>query len=132
MCYDWITPAGDRFGVSRNLTISDESQMIRYVHLLTSHIRVQVFDEYLWGSILTRQLPSNFTRVQRLSCCAAMLCLAMIVNAMFYNTEENVQATKSLEVGSQQFSIGTIYIALISSLITLPVSITYTETAAEI
>ncbi|XP_070556566.1 uncharacterized protein [Ptychodera flava] len=48
----------------------------------------------------------------------------MIVNAMFYETEDRVQSTETLEFGSVQVSIGTFYIALISSLITVPVSVT--------
>ncbi|XP_070552313.1 polycystin family receptor for egg jelly-like [Ptychodera flava] len=123
-CYDWIMRVDDQDKKNIKLTVSEEGQFLRFVHLLSSHIRIQVYDEYMWGSLLTRQMPSNFTRVQRLSCCAAMLCLAMIVNAMFYETEDRVQSTKTVEIGSQSLSFGTVYIALISSLVTLPVSIT--------
>ena len=124
VCYDWIEGGADHEQFRRTLTVSDENQFRRFIHLLSCHIRVQVFDEYLWGSRLTRQMPSKFTRVQRLSCCAAILCLAMISNAMFYDTEDKVQATESIQISSQLFSFGTIYVALISSLVTLPASIT--------
>ncbi|XP_070552314.1 polycystin family receptor for egg jelly-like [Ptychodera flava] len=122
--YDWIMRVDDQEQKNIKLTVSEEGQFLRFAHLLSSHIRIQVYDEYMWGSLMTRQMPSNFTRVQRLSCCAAMLCLAMIVNAMFYGTENRVQSTKTLDFGSQSLSFGTAYIALISSLVTLPVSIT--------
>ncbi|XP_070569354.1 polycystin-1-like protein 2 [Ptychodera flava] len=123
--YGWITRTmNDGKICCRTLSVSDETQMTRFVHLLSSNIRVQVFDEYLWGSVVTRQTPSHFTRVQRLSCCVAMLCLVMISNAMFYDTKDSVQATKTVDLGFHSLSLGSIYVALISSLIVVPVSVT--------
>ncbi|XP_070554320.1 polycystin-1-like protein 2 [Ptychodera flava] len=120
--YKWIREGAVGEGAVQTISVSDEKTMVTYAHLFTSHLRVQIFDEYLWGSLISRQMPSNFTRVQRLSCCMAILCLAMISNAMFYGTEDDVQATKSVNIGSSAFSFGTVYVALISSLITIPAS----------
>ncbi|XP_070557301.1 polycystin family receptor for egg jelly-like [Ptychodera flava] len=66
-------------------------------------------------------MPSNFTRVQRLSCSAATVCLAMVSNAMFYNAEDT---TETLQIGSKTLSLGEVYIALITSFVVLPASIT--------
>ncbi|XP_070555890.1 polycystin-1-related protein-like isoform X2 [Ptychodera flava] len=124
VCYKWFGADKEGHEITRELLLSDDSQKTGFAHLLSSHIRVQVFDEYLWGSVVSRQMPSNFTRVQRLSCCAAVLCLAMISNAMFYGKKDEAKDTKGIEIETFRLSFGTVYIALISSLVTLPASIT--------
>ncbi|XP_077981965.1 polycystin-1-like protein 3 [Glandiceps talaboti] len=117
VCYEWF---GDKKGqqMERILSLSDGCQLAGFRHLFSNNVRLN--DDYLWGSLFSRPLPSNFTRVQRLSCCTAALCLSMITNAMFFNTADRVDATKVVTLGPLRFSLGTLYIAFISSLITMP------------
>ena len=41
-------------------------------------------DSHLWFSVVNREAHSNFTSVQRLSCCLSLLMTYMLVNIMFY------------------------------------------------
>ena len=107
----------------RDVVVTNDDDKSGFQHLMLGNIRVNLFDDYLWGSVICRQIPSHFTRVQRLTCITATLCLVMIASAMFYNTETNVDKTKAVEVGGVQFTFGMLYVALISTLITLPAPI---------
>ena len=42
---------------------------------------------HLWFSVASRQTLSNFTSVQRLSCCLALLMTYMLANIMFYGVD---------------------------------------------
>ena len=44
-------------------------------------------DSHLWFSVASRQAQSNFTSVQRLSCCLALLMTYMLANIMFYGVD---------------------------------------------
>ncbi|XP_002737449.1 polycystin-1-like protein 2 [Saccoglossus kowalevskii] len=123
VCYKWFAVDREDEKVERVLPVSGGTQMSSFVHICWSNSRDKMTDDYLWGSMFTRPVPSNFTRVQRLSCCAVAFYLAMIANAMFYDTADAVGDTKSIYIGPLRLSLGTLYIGLISALITMPPSI---------
>ncbi|XP_077999911.1 polycystin-1-like protein 3 [Glandiceps talaboti] len=119
LCYEWL----GKDNLVKTLEVAEEADKKKFKHLLYTKLRFQLFNDYLWGSIFSRQLPSHFTRIQRLSCIAAMLCLTMLANAMFYSSDERVAATKTVGYGDVVIALGTLYVAFISCLVTLPASI---------
>ncbi len=68
-----------------------------FKHLFNGSVRKKLSNDHIWVSVLSRPTRSNFTRVQRVSCCVALLFLTMITNCMFFrsdseNTGETVEA----------------------------------------
>ena len=45
-------------------------------------------DSHIWLSVVSRYPHSNFTSVQRLSCCVSQLLTFMLVNIVFYNVDK--------------------------------------------
>ena len=60
---------------------------------------------HLWFSIFTRPLSSQFTRVQRCTCCFVLLFTAMLFNILYY---EQVEASKT-DSDYVGFSFGPFY-----------------------
>lgn len=73
-----------------------------------------------WFSVFSGVIPKPFTRLQRLSCCLAMLLSSLMCNIMFFNL--NKQKTKA--EGGQY--IRSMMIGMESVLITLPVQVMIT------
>ena len=82
----------------------------------------EMTDGHLWFSLVWRPTFSTFTRVQRLSCCLALLFSSMIANAMFYGRLEETEKGLVLQLGPISISPQMIYIATISTLIVFPVN----------
>ena len=80
-------------------------------------------DGHLWFSIFSRPPNSNFTRVQRLSCCLCLLCCTMITSAMFYNMGGDGPSPFAIHIGSLVIDLKQFVIALQSSLIIVPVNV---------
>ena len=55
-------------------------------------------ESHLWVSIASRTAQSNFTSVQRLSCCLALLMTYMLANIMFYGVDSE-PGEAELDVG---------------------------------
>ncbi|CAN0340021.1 unnamed protein product [Lampetra planeri] len=66
------------------------------------------------NSCTMRISKDNFTRTQRLSCCVSLLFLVMITNAMWFTVGRGSSATALL---------GNVFIAIVNSLIEIPISI---------
>lgn len=53
-------------------------------HLFQHNSEKHIRDAHLWFSVFMRPERSRFTRAQRVSASMALLCLAMLTNAMWY------------------------------------------------
>lgn len=67
-------------------------------------------DNHLWFSIFAYHLPSarRFTRMQRCTCCFALLLMTLLMNIMFYESKEEVRNYSpdryDLDLGPFKFS----------------------------
>ncbi|XP_077998217.1 polycystin-1-like protein 2 [Glandiceps talaboti] len=122
-CYKWFAIEKSSSTLRQVLPVCSKPQLTKFVHLMSSHGRDKMTDDYLWGSVVNRQIPSSFTRVERLSCCLTAMFLTMLANAMFYNSDDRVQSTKIIKLGPIEIPLGMIYTGLTSCLVTIPVSI---------
>lgn len=89
----------------------------------TENTRENVTDSHLWLSVIFRPERSTFSRCERLSCCASLLFLTMISNAMFYGKDE---AVEQIRIGPIKFALSSIYISFIGVILTFPVILTIT------
>ncbi|XP_078720864.1 polycystin family receptor for egg jelly-like [Lampetra fluviatilis] len=77
---------------------------------------------HLWFSVFIRPFKTNFSRVQRISCCVTLLFLMMIANAMWFGKKQAANgAGGGVTVGP--LSLIDILISLLSSLVEVPVSL---------
>ena len=84
-CEDWLST--DRPGLqpkrSLRVTCPDDADPNS---MLSNNLSKGLYDDHIWLSVGRRKNKSTFTRLQRLSVCLATLFLAMVCNAMWYNT----------------------------------------------
>ncbi len=87
--------------------------------MLRDNLNRRLFEDHLWLSVAYRKSNSSFTRVQRLSCCLALLYLTMVANAMWYKTGEESSAGV-ITLGPISLSIHQLYASFMSSIIVFP------------
>ena len=66
-------------------------------------------DTHIWLSIVIRHAQSNFTSVQRLSCCLSQLLTYMLVNIMFYGVDAG-PGDQRLDIGLYTISLSELVI----------------------
>ncbi|CAH1253112.1 PKD2L1 [Branchiostoma lanceolatum] len=109
ICNDWLSVDRGDGHVYRNLTPAKEEDLSSFSFLFSSSVRTDLKNEHLWYSIISRPTKSYFTRVQRLSCGLCVLYTTMVSNAMWYKTDDNLQATTTLKLGPISFTLHDLY-----------------------
>ena len=124
ICNRWLAVEFDDGEVLRKLSPARQDDLKSFKHLFHNVSQRNITDTHLWFSVFVRPELSNFTTVQRLSCCLSLLYCAMLANAMFYQLDDGESDPAiTLNFGSTTFSLRQIYIGLISSVIVLPVNL---------
>ena len=123
ICDRWMAVEEDDGSVERLLTPASKEELTSFNLLFSTEARKNLTDGHLWFSVITRPAKSNFTRVQRLSCCLSVLLCTMLANAMFYQVGDESSTGTSVHVGPFSFSIKQLSIGITSSLVVLPVNV---------
>jgi hypothetical protein len=117
-CNDWLADYnGGTERYLRALALEDEDEASS---LLKNNFNRKLYDDHLWLSVGYRKNKSNFTRIQRLSTCLAILFLGMVANAMWYNTGSDTPAQNAISIGPISFTVQEIYTSIMSSCILVP------------
>ena len=82
-----------------------KNDLISFKHLFTQSVKKKFTDSHLWFSVISRPTKSNFTRLQRISCCISLLFCTMIANAMFYKAEGSSKSGV-IKLGPIEFTMG--------------------------
>jgi hypothetical protein len=110
--------------VDRLLPYACEKDMISFKHLFTQSVKKKFTDSHLWYSVISRPTRSNFTRLQRLTCCISLLFCTMIANAMFYRAQDNkANSSGVIQLGPLKFTMTQLYTSVVSTLIVVPVNL---------
>lgn len=64
---------------------SEEATLLRLPRLLRCELQRALCESHLWLSLFERPPRSPFTRLQRATCCALLLQLVMVANALWYS-----------------------------------------------
>ncbi|XP_065660228.1 polycystin-1-like protein 2 isoform X3 [Hydra vulgaris] len=100
---------------------AEETSDFKYIFTTkTSH---DLSDKHLWFSIFARPPKSNFTRCQRLSVAVSLLMTSMMASTLFYGRIPPADPSVENKIGSFSFTWAQVYVALISTCITIPVNI---------
>ncbi|XP_064595268.1 polycystin-1-like protein 2 [Liolophura sinensis] len=122
-CDDWLgVDESDGF-IERLLPVSSKENLLSFSSLFYNNARKNVTDSHIWFSVLFRPQRSHFTRVQRLSCCACLLFLSMICNALFYQGGDNIVQPTTIKLGFLRFSVHQVYTSFITISIVTPVEL---------
>ena len=118
-CYDdWL--AIDE-GQGRLDEMLIEGRTVDRKSLFDNNVQTNLLNDHLWFSIAYRKSLSTFTRVQRLSCCIAILYLSMIASAMWYKTDDVASTQNALIIGPISLTVHELYVSLMSSVTIIPV-----------
>ncbi|KAL1783921.1 polycystic kidney disease protein 1-like 3 [Sigmodon hispidus] len=83
-CNCWLAVDLGNCERDRVFTPASRRDLSSFRHLFSSTIIEKFTQDYLWFSVATRHPWNQFTRVQRLSCCMALLLCDMVINVMFW------------------------------------------------
>ena len=123
ICDRWLAVECDDGKVCRTLPAASDDDLTNFNQLFTARTVKGLADGHLWFSIISRPPNSNFTRVQRLSCCLCLLCCTMITSAMFYNMGGEGPSPYAVHIGSLVIDLKQFVIGLQSSIIIIPVNV---------
>ena len=84
LCDNWLAVEKGDGLVDRVIPLASTKELKSFAHLFTQSVKKKFSDGHLWFSVFSRPVRSNFTRLQRISCCISLLFCTMISNAMFY------------------------------------------------
>ncbi|KAL8195161.1 UNVERIFIED_CONTAM: hypothetical protein K2H54_047344 [Gekko kuhli] len=88
-CACWLAADMEDGQVDKVFVAASDQELRSFGYLFRTGLVERLTQEHLWLSVATCSAWSPFTRVQRLSCCLALLLCAMLVNLMFWRgTEE--------------------------------------------
>lgn len=120
ICNKWLAVEKDDGLIDRLLPVAGRDEATEFSHLFHQTTQKNLADGHLWFSIFMRPPRSRFTRMQRVSCCMALLYLSMLVNAMWYERVPSKPGGSSLEFGPFSLSPEQIGVGFMSNLIVFP------------
>ena len=120
-CNDWFAVEKGDGKINRILTPVGSQEMHKFSYSLRSQGSRGFSDGHVWLSVVTKPPRSQFSRVQRATCCLCILFSAMLANALFYRTDKKPDPT--LQIGPLKFSRRQIMVGIESALIITPVNL---------
>ncbi|XP_078681615.1 polycystin-1-like protein 2 [Branchiostoma floridae x Branchiostoma belcheri] len=123
LCDDWLAVDRSDGLTYRTIPSASETELMSFGHLFFSQTKRNFTDGHIWMSTVSKGISRNFTRVQRLACCLSILFCTMIANAMWYQTEDNVESPAALTIGPISFTLHQMFVSVMSSLTVLPVNL---------
>ncbi|CAF4402568.1 unnamed protein product [Rotaria socialis] len=126
ICNDWLAVEKGDGLVDRIIPLASSKELKNFSHLFTESVKKKLSDAHLWFSVFSRPVRSNFTRLQRISCCISLLFCTMISNAMFYRQDTQTMTNKSgvlLKIGPLEFTLTQVLISFFGTLVVLPINI---------
>ncbi|EDO48336.1 predicted protein, partial [Nematostella vectensis] len=122
ICNRWLAVEEEDGKIERVLLAASRKEMTGFNMLFQDNARKNLSDGHLWFSCAIRPPTSNFTRVQRMTCCLTLLISTMLASAMFYQTGP-APPSSEVVIGPLRLSVRQLGIAVMSSLVVLPVNL---------
>lgn len=126
MCGEWLAVESDDGKTEKVIYVANIGEIANYKHLFLTNSADGLYDEHLWISVAAKPPQSNFSRVQRASCCLSILFCTMIANAMFYDSGR-VDTSPVFYLGPLKISMRQLMIGIQSSLIIFPINLAITQ-----
>ncbi|KAG7491706.1 hypothetical protein MATL_G00006860 [Megalops atlanticus] len=109
---DWLSVENDKNGgmVEKEVLASCPQDLQHFRRVLRTQLVCGMFERHLWVSVWECPSYSNFTRAQRVTCCALLLYLYLAVGAVWYgavgNKETSGPVSARLLVNMETVAVG--------------------------
>jgi polycystin 1L2 len=90
ICQKWLGVDKDDGMIERMIPVSGEMQKREFSYLLAKEGTRSIRDGHLWLSIFTKPVYSAFSRVERITCCFALLYISMMMNIVYYGYDNEL------------------------------------------
>jgi polycystin 1L2 len=84
LCRNWLAVEHGDGKIERGLFISCEKQMNELKLLMEKQAKTYLIDNHLWLSVFTKPTQSDFSRLDRVTCCFVFHYLTMALNILYY------------------------------------------------
>ena len=90
--------------IDRVIPVAGKEELTSFHHLFWTKTQKNMTDGHIWFSVFNRPPRSRFTRVQRLTCCLALLFTSMMANIMFYQSNDSNDEAANVKVSKEKNS----------------------------
>ncbi|XP_062420899.1 polycystin-1-like protein 2 [Pungitius pungitius] len=122
LCNSWLAIGMGDGSVDLVVPVSTEMDLKRFSNLFYMKTTKDFSDGHLWYSVISRPPGSNFTCVQRVSCCFTLLLCTMLTSIMFYGIPTD-PSEQTMHFGHFEFTWQQFIVGVQSSLIMFPINI---------
>ncbi|XP_073715481.1 polycystin-1-like protein 2 isoform X1 [Misgurnus anguillicaudatus] len=122
LCSSWLSADVDDCTVERTFPVATDEDLKGFSNLFFMKTTTDFCDGHIWYSVVSRPPSSNFTRVQRVSCCFSVLLCSMLTSIMFYGVPTD-PSEQTMEMGTIQLTWSQVIIGFQSSIIVFPINL---------
>ncbi|RXN31814.1 polycystic kidney disease 1-like 2 [Labeo rohita] len=122
LCSSWLAVDIDDCTVERVFPVASETEMKGFSNLFFMKTTTDFCDGHIWYSVVSRPPSSNFTRVQRVSCCFSVLLCSMLTSIMFYGIPTD-PSEQTMDMGQIKLTWSQVIIGIQSSFIVFPINL---------
>ncbi|XP_043297252.1 polycystic kidney disease and receptor for egg jelly-related protein-like [Cervus canadensis] len=119
MCREWLSIDTS---LDRTFHVTPPDKPLEKMDFFLIDFSYKLGRSHLWFSVFSGVISAPFNRLQRLSCCLAMLLSTLLCNIMFFSLGKEIEAEPQ-----EQRYIRSMVIGLESACITLPVQLVITS-----
>ena len=98
LCNNWFAVEKSDGLVNRVLPVAGEAQKTDNKYLLQKLTKQNFNDNHLWFSIFIKPVQSTYSRLERTISCFVLLYISMLVNILYYGSENDL-TTDGLLIG---------------------------------
>ncbi|XP_072516546.1 polycystin-1-like protein 2 [Salminus brasiliensis] len=122
LCGSWLAIDMGECTLDKVFPVATEMDLKRFSNLFFTKTAKDFRDGHIWFSVISRPPSSNFTRVQRVSCCFSLLLCTMLTSIMFWGIPTD-PSEQTMDLGKIEFTWQQVMIGIQSSIIMFPINL---------
>uniref|UniRef100_A0AAR2JZ86 Polycystic kidney disease 1 like 2a n=1 Tax=Pygocentrus nattereri TaxID=42514 RepID=A0AAR2JZ86_PYGNA len=122
LCSSWLAIDMGECTLDKVFPVATEVDLKRFSNLFFMKTAKDFRDGHIWFSVISRPPTSNFTRVQRVSCCFSLLFCTMLTSIMFWGIPTD-PSEQTMDLGKIEFTWQQVMIGIQSSIIMFPINL---------
>ncbi|TRY93276.1 hypothetical protein DNTS_021652, partial [Danionella cerebrum] len=122
LCNSWLSIDLGECTLDKVFPVATEMDLKRFSTLFFTKTAKDFRDGHIWFSVISRPPNSNFTRVQRVSCCFSLLLCTMLTSIMFWGIPSD-PSEQTMDLGQIEFTWQQVMIGIQSSIIMFPINL---------
>uniref|UniRef100_A0A4W4GFP4 Polycystic kidney disease 1 like 2a n=1 Tax=Electrophorus electricus TaxID=8005 RepID=A0A4W4GFP4_ELEEL len=122
LCSSWLAIDIGECTLDKVFPAATEKDLKGFSNLFFMKTAKDFRDGHIWYSVVSRPPSSNFTRVQRVSCCFSLLLCTMLTSIMFWGIPTD-PSEQTMDLGKIEFTWQQVMIGIQSSIIMFPINL---------